>query len=245
MILKKLLIASSLILTFATAHAQDPMPNPNTTTTVVSRPDLPGHFLFDLGLNSGINPPEKAWKKGFWGSRTVNLYYYHPIRLGSSKFSLNPGIGFSMERFKFTNFYLLKDTLDNVEQYDLIPNRVYPGLKKSQLVMNYLEIPLEFRFDANPSDPSRTFWASVGGRFGMNINTHTKIKFKEDGEMNYLKERWRHGVSKFRYSVGARFGVGGFGWFVYYNLTPLFETEKGPSKTEMSVLTAGITINGF
>ena len=229
-----------LFLISSNTSAQD-----KTEKTVISRPDLPGNFLFDLGLNMGINTPEKGWRKGLWGSRTMNLYYYHPIKLGSGKISLNPGIGFSMERFKFTNFYLLKDTLPDVEQYDLVPNRIYPGLKKSQLVMNYLEIPLEIRLDANPSDPSRTFWASVGGRFGVNFNTHTKLKFKEDGEMNYLKERWRHGVSKFRYSVGARFGVGGFGWFAYYNLTPLFEKDKGPSKTEMSVLTAGITINGF
>jgi len=226
-------------------HAQENTEKSATPTPRLARPDLPGHFIFDLGLNVGINPPDKGWRKGFWGSRTVNVYYYHPIKLAGEKFTLNPGIGLSMERFKFTNFYLLKDTLPDVEQYDLIPNKIYPGLKKSQLVMNYLEIPLEVRFTANPADPSRTFWASVGGRFGYNINTHTKIKFKGDGEMNNLKEGWRHGVSRYRYAVGARFGVGGFGWFVYYNVTPVFEKDRGPSKTDMSVLTAGITINGL
>lgn len=237
--LNQLFLSITLFLSVLAVKAQE-----TTKQAVVARPDLPGHFLFDLGLNSGINTPAKAWRKGFWGSRTINLYYYYPIHI-SKKFSFNPGLGLSMERFKFTNFYLLKDTLDDVEQYDLVPNKVYPGLKKSQLAMNYFEIPVEFRFDANPSDPARTFWAAIGGRFGVNVNTHTKIKFKEDGEMNYLKERWRHGVSRIRYSVGARFGVGGFGWFVYYNLTPLFEKDKGPSKTDMTVLTAGITINGL
>lgn len=240
MTINRIFTLTFLFLTTLATNAQE-----KKEKTVISRPDLPGHFLFDLGLNAGINPPAKAWRKGFWGSRTVNAYYYHPIKLAGEKFTLNPGIGLSMERFKFTNFYLLKDTLPDAEQYDLIPNKVYPGLKKSQLVMNYLEIPLEVRFTANPADPSRTFWATLGGRIGYNINTHTKIKFKEDGEMNYLKEKWRHGVSRVRYSVGARFGVGGFGWFAYYNVTPLFEKDKGPSKTDMSVLTAGITINGL
>jgi hypothetical protein len=67
-----------------------------------SKPDLPGLFLIDLGVNQGIDKPS-TFKQGFWGSRTVNIYYHHPIRIAQSKFSFNPGIGLSLERWKFTD----------------------------------------------------------------------------------------------------------------------------------------------
>jgi len=210
-----------------------------------ARPDKTGKFLFDLGVNLAMNQPDKGFKAGFWGSRTANLAYYLPIRIGESKFSLNPGIGMSMERFKWANLYLLQDTTDNAEVYDLIPNKIYPGLKKSQLVMNYLEFPIEFRFDANPSDPARTFWATVGGRLSLLATAHTKLKYKVDGDNNKLKDQSSFGLSPVRFAATVRFGVAGFGWFVNYNLTPVFQKGMGPSGTNMTVLTAGITINGL
>ena len=66
-----------------------------------------------------------------------------------------------------------------------------------------------------------------------------------DSEKSKLKEHWRHGVSPVRYAAVLRWGVAGFGWFTAYNLTPLFEKGKGPSRTDMSILTVGITINGL
>jgi hypothetical protein len=223
------------------AFAQDAAPEKK----VVERPDIPGNFLVDLGLNLGINPPDSAYKKGLFGSRALNLYYYYPIRLGNSKFSFNPGIGMSMERIKWANLRILRDTTENEEIYSLIPNTEYRKLKKSMLIMNYLEVPLEFRFDANPADPARTFWVSFGARVGILANAHTKLKFKQDGEKSMLKEHWRHGLTPVRYAAVLRWGVAGFGWFTSYNLTPLFEKGKGPSRTEMSILTVGITINGL
>lgn len=235
--------ASALIcLIFSmSAYAQD-QPAPVATAT---RPDIPGTFLVDFGLNQALNQPATGFKRGFWGSRTFNMAYYLPIRIGESKFTFNPGVGLAMERFKWANFYLLKDTTKLSELYDLVPNQTYTGLKKSQLIMNYVQIPLEFRFDANPADPSRTFWASVGGQVGFLVSSQTKIKYKDEGIMNKLKDRDRWGLNTVRYSAIVRFGVGGFGWFVNYNLTPLFQNGKGPRGTDMSVLTAGITINGL
>ena len=68
------------------------------------RPDIPGFFLVDLGLNFPLSPPAN-FNQGFWGSRTLNLYYHYPVRIAESNFSFNPGAGFSFERFKMTNNY--------------------------------------------------------------------------------------------------------------------------------------------
>lgn len=240
-IFKSLFVLFITVLFILPASAQDQPENKDRP----ARPDIPGKFLFDLGVNQAMNQPDKGFKAGFWGSRTANLAYYLPIRIGESKISLNPGIGISMERFKWANLFILQDTTDNAEVYDLIPNKIYPGLKKSQLVMNYVEFPIEFRFDANPADPSRTFWATVGGRLSVLATAHTKVKYQVDGNSNKIKDQSSFGLSPVRFAATFRFGVAGFGWFVNYNLTPVFQKGMGPSGTDMTVLTAGITINGL
>src|SRR5688500_14597346 len=63
------------------------------------RPDIPGTFVLELGLNRLTERPNKL-KYGFWGSRTLNVYYQYDMRIAKSKFSFHPGIGFGMERFK-------------------------------------------------------------------------------------------------------------------------------------------------
>ncbi len=73
------------------------------------RPDIPGFFLIDFGFNFPLSRPNN-FSQGFWGSRTLNLYYHYPIQIGESKFSYNPGLGFSFERFKLTNNYTLPQT---------------------------------------------------------------------------------------------------------------------------------------
>src|SRR5271154_7396364 len=83
------------------------------------KPDIPGFFLIDFGLNSGFSTPQ-YFTKGLWGSRTLNLYYHYPVHIGNSKFSYNPGAGFSFERFKLTNGYTLSQQADASGYFDLI-----------------------------------------------------------------------------------------------------------------------------
>jgi len=65
--------------------------------------NIPGTFLIDIGVNRGVNAPTN-FEQGFWGSRTINIYYQYPIRLWETKFSVVPGAGLGMDRYKLTNF---------------------------------------------------------------------------------------------------------------------------------------------
>ena len=62
------------------------------------RPDLPGIFLIDLGLNFLVSPPANMEIEA-WGSKSVNLYYMYPIKLGAGTFTLNPGIGLGLDKY--------------------------------------------------------------------------------------------------------------------------------------------------
>jgi len=235
------LLSLLLVASFA-LKAQDAAPEKKVT----ARPDIPGSFLVDYGFNIGMNPPAKGYKKGFWGSRTLNLTYSYPIQLGESRLYFQPGIGISMERFKWVNNHVLRDTLPDIERYDLVPNKYYTGLKKSMLVMNFLEIPLEIRFIGNPSDPTRSFMAAFGARIGVLADGHTKYKYRQESANDILKEKWDHGMNRIRFGLTARVGVAGFGWFAHYNLTPLFRKGVGPLGSDnLTVMTVGITLNGL
>ena len=211
-----------------------------------ARPNIPGSFMIDLGFNRALNKPAN-FKQGFWGSRTLNLYYQYPIRIGRSKFSFNPGIGASMERWKFTNLFVLADTTkDSNDNFLLYPGSTFfKGIKKSTLIANYVEIPIEFRFDTAPEDIARSFNVAIGGRIGYLFDSKMKVKFKEDGETKILKDKQNLGLNQLRYGVYTRIGVGAFNIFGFYNLSPLFEKDKGPDKTTMNNYTVGISINGF
>jgi hypothetical protein len=234
-------------------------------TKKVYRPDIPGFFLIDFGVNNGLGKPQ-YFKQGFWGSRTLNLYYHYPIRIGQSKFSYNPGAGFSFERFKLTNNYTLMPQPDATGAYYLDNPASTTGsgsssiaflqntsIKKSMLVANYFDLmPVEFRFDTNPKDRSRSFNISVGARVGFLFESHSKIKYTSNGVKAVYKDRQTHGLNPIRYGFYTRVGIGNFNWFMQYNLSPYFATDKGPLNTandvnhsNMNTMTIGISLNGF
>lgn len=212
-----------------------------------SRVSIPGSFLVDLGVNYGVSAPDK-FETGFLGSRTLNLYYQYPIRIAKTKFSFVPGIGFGLDRFKLTNNYTLNAKPGADGTYALVladTSTLYLGTKKSMIIANYFDVPVEFRFDTHPDDISRSFNIALGGRFGVLFDGKTKIKYKQDGEEKIIKDKQRHGLNEIRYGMYTRIGIGGFNFFFFYNSSSLFKTDKGPEKTAMNTFTTGISINGF
>jgi hypothetical protein len=218
------------------------------------RPDIPGTFAIDLGFNL---PSEKEnFNTGIFGSRTLNVYYYYDMPLWKSKFSLHPGIGVGLERYKFNNNRTLGyipgskspfDTLRMVRAASLVgSNRI----KKSQLITNYLDIPVELRFTSNPSDPARSFKASIGFKFGILYDSFTKIKYSQDGEIKKVKDKQDFNLNPFRYGVTAKVSVGTFSVYSYMSLSPLFKDGKGPAigntkPGEISNFTIGFSLAAF
>lgn len=211
----------------------------------IARPDLPGSFIFDFGFNRGRKIPAN-FSQGFWGSRTVNFYYQYPIRFGRTKFSFVPAIGLSLERFKLVNDYTLNNVKDPDGTFNLVPaNPLYPGTYKSMIVTNYFEVPVGFRFDTHPEDISRSVSFTAGGRVGILYDAFTKVTYNQDGETKTIKDKQMHGLNQFRYGLYSRFGIGGFNFFYFYNLSPYFAKNKGPQSTIMNTYTIGISISGF
>lgn len=215
------------------------------------RPDIPGTFVIDFGLNIPFeNDPN--FSTGTWGSRTLNLYYQVDKRISGSKFSVHPGVGFGLERYKFKNNYSLTYKAGPTSPYDsikLVPGTELLGtdadVRKSQLISNYADILLEFRYSTNPNDPARSFKASIGFKGGFLFDSFTKMKYRQNGETKKIKDKQDFYLNTFRYGAILRIGAGNFNAFGYYSLSTLFEKGKGPSMNEINNFTVGISLAAF
>ncbi|HOX82645.1 MAG TPA: outer membrane beta-barrel protein [Chryseolinea sp.] len=214
-----------------------------------ARPDIPGSFMIEYGFNFAPVATNN-FDPNFIGSTTFNLYYQYEFRILKSHFSFVPGIGFSFERYKFKNGHVLHNYpgTDSVKMLSPIAAG-YPKLKKSKLITNYIEVPLELRYSLNPDDPARSFKISVGGRIGYLFDSFEKVKYSEDSQNKKIKDKQNFNLSQFRYGLTSRFSFGSFSLFGYYNLNPLFEKGKGPvlngERTEFSTFTVGLSLASF
>ena len=211
------------------------------------RPDIPGTFVLELGVNRTPGAPSNV-SLGLWGSRTLNVYYQYDVRILNSRFSLVPGIGLSLERFKFKNFRSLGYSGDSLML--MLPNELgLPDMRKTQLVTNYIDIPLELKYSSKPEDPARSFKLSVGGRIGYLFDSFTKIKFKVDGDTYKIKNKQDWNLNRVRYGVFGKIGIGNFSVFTYYNLTDLFQDDgalwENKQQTNFNTFTVGISLSSF
>lgn len=232
----------------AVAQVSEPNAESAYATPQAGQPNIPGTFVLELGINSALDAPER-FDLALWGSRTLNVYYTYELRLMQSKFSLVPGIGLSLERFKFKNGATLGYDAEDSLQLLLPAETVITGERKSQLVTNYIDVPLELRFTSNPDDPNRAFKIAVGGRVGYLYDAFTKMKYKEDGEAKQLKDKQNFNLNRFRYGVYGKLGIGNFSLFGYYNLTPLFKEGEGLHENnipnDFQTVTVGISLSAF
>ncbi len=205
-----------------------------------ARPDLPGILKVELGWSFLQDEPEPMAIKTF-GSRSVNIAYSYEFPLGNFGLYVVPGVGLGLDRYKFDGDYTLTQDEEGVVGYADI-SEISP--KKSHLIANYVDIPVELRFYVNKDNPKRSFHIGIGGKFGFLFSSHTKIKYDEGGEKVIDKEKRSYGLNPFRYGLTGRLGYGGISVFGYMSLSELF--EDGPAGTlDTTNFTIGLGLNLF
>lgn len=248
------MIKKSLIFLLLTGISLSAMSQENTTAPATKRkgyPDIPGTFTVELGVNRAGSAPND-FKLGLWGSRTLNIYYQYDIRIMKSKFSVVPGIGFSLERYKFKGTTPILQYASSSSEIEMVSasSLSIAGLKKSQLITNYIEIPVELRFQTRPEDPTRSFRVSVGGRIGYLFDSFTKLRYTENGSAKKVKDKQDYNLNNIRYGLLGKIGIGNFSVFTYYNISPLFDSGKGlrddnNNANNFSTYTIGISLSSF
>lgn len=239
-----ILLLVCLIPVAGTAWGQDSEETPKFKTRY-GQPDIPGTFLLDFGFTRMSSYPDTLDQK-FWGSRTLNLYYYYDFQIGNSGFSFSPGIGVGLDRWAFDKSVTLDmPTGDTVQVVGLPVAQPTWDVNQSKLIVNYLEIPIEIRWHSNPNSFRRSFYIAVGGKIGWKIDHSTKLKYELNNENFKVQEKKDLSLNRFRYGLLARVGYKGFSAFYYQNFSTLFEKDKGPLFTDPFTLSFGITLRGF
>lgn len=241
-------LAAALFITSASVNAQDTSSTEPETTekqkinSETFQPDVKGDLLFAVGLNVFSDVPELA-KLSNWGSKSVNLYYLYDFDLGNSGFSFHPGFGLAFEKYAWENAYNLVEDPANTGTDgtpiillapvpDIVGVDLSPGsadeLRKTKLAATYLDIPLEFSYAFNKENPRAGFKIVAGGRAGLLLGSHTKIKYRVADDTRKYKLRQDYNLNPFRYSAHTRLGYGGFNLYFEYQFSELFDAGNSP-----------------
>ena len=159
------------------------------------------------------------------------------IPIAHEKFGLTTGAG-----LKYNSYDLVQDIVI-VNQNNLTSGfgDSTREISKNRFKTNSLYVPLMLETNRG-RDADHSFHLAVGGTVGYTYGTRTKQKYKQDGDEFKKKDRNDFNVNAFQFAAIARVGYGDFTLYATYNLTPLFDKNKGP---EVYPFTVGLSLVSF
>jgi hypothetical protein len=221
-------------------------------TPIGGRPNIKGDLFLELGFNTLNNKPSEL-NTDFFKSRTFNLYYQYPIRIFGEKsgFTFNPGLGVASDKFAFKGGRALFNNPElGPNSSRLLPvsevygNNINVGV--NNVGINFLEMPLEFRYHFNKNNYDKSVRFAFGGKVGYLFQSQTKVSYTNPaGLERKIKDRQSYGFNQFRYGVHARLGFPGFNLWGYYGLNEVFQKNKGPFNTEATQFNFGVSFALF
>lgn len=247
--MKFLFSAFCLVFFFFSTLANDNNSRPTSPqkTSQAARPNVPGDLIIDFGVSLLSNAPDQMDLR-LLGSRAVNFYYLYHVKFGpTSNFSFNPGFGVGIENFNFSNDITLTNipTQDGANQVNIVElnDLISPDadFRKSKLAVTYFDIPMELRFHLNRDNHDRGLKIAVGGRVGVRLDAHTKVKYDLNDNTRKLKQKESFQLNGLRYGVHGRMGFGALTLFYYQNLSQLFQDGEGPGGTDANSFMAGVS----
>lgn len=226
-----------------------------STSLLVTKPakaqefnQVPGHLMIDFGFNFLENNPSKIKNLPF-RSASWSISYLYPFTLDKGKhFSFNVGVGLSQDWYGFSNNVLpLYDTASINPTNDLIFENITDVLPanevvKSQMMIRYINVPLEFRWEANPNHRARNLWIALGGSIGYRIGAHHEVRYSQGTETKTLIRREDFQLNQLRYGAHARVGIAWFSVYGRYEVTPVWTPKRGPNGNSWQV---GISVDLF
>ena len=209
-----------------------------------SSPDLPGELKIQIGSNFLIDNPD-SMDTGFWGSKAFNAHYLYSVRFGESAFSLHPGFGIATDKFSFDNNVTLTRDPDGAISITPLDPIEFGSVSKTKLAVTYLEVPLELRFHVNKDNFKKSIKITVGGKVGLRLSSHTKVKFDNQGQTQIRKLKDSYELNDFRFGLQGGLGIAGISVYYYYALNELFKGGNGPEGTDTFQTQVGIAISVF
>ncbi|RXQ89036.1 PorT family protein [Ancylomarina salipaludis] len=219
-------------------------------TKTYKKPTFRGHWTgFEMGINAFTNSDYSDYAAGDKDFMDLNLaksiavnlnFLQYDISLQKNKTNIGLVTGMGLE---WNNYRFDQDiTLQEIDG-KIYPNPINPdwSVRKSKLTSLYLTVPLLLEFQI-PVKNDHKIHMSAGLVGGLRLGTHTKIKYKKNGNTHKDKDRDDYNLQAFRYSAQVRLGYRAINLFANYGMTDLFRNNKGP---ELTPYTIGLTLVRF
>lgn len=223
------------------------------------------HFNIDIGLNNWLedgsfpagNAPYSIKSFGSW---YIGLNSTNRTWIGGPVF-LEWGVGINWYNWKLEDpDYIIQEGANEIE-FNLAP--ATQNGTKSKLTASYINATVVPMFDFSRGRRKITsiesgglrikrysrkgFRFGVGGYAGYRIGSHTKFKYKEDGDRERDKDSDNFFLENFRYGLRAQIGWKGVELFANYDLNDVFSSNRGPINADgqnasLSAISFGITL---
>ncbi len=163
-------------------------------------------------------------------SKSVNVAFY-PV-LGSIRLTktrllcLESGMGVVCSNYRFEDGW----TIANVDGVTVASDKYREGgesqVSKSKLTTSYGTVPLMLRLNIPVGGRYDRIYVSAGVVGGLKLSSHTKVKYSSGGAKE--KDEDSFNLNLVKYDLAFRAGYENVGVYFNYQMTPMFEKNKGP-----------------
>jgi hypothetical protein len=242
--MKKIILLSAAVLLITSIHAQKNPQTPKKKETIDMSGRANDHLLIQLGYTGWSGQPDSINNGGF--SKSFNIYFMFDFPFKTNpKLSVALGPGISSDHIKFSKTYIdIKGTTSILHFTNQSDTNHF---KRSTLATSYLEVPVEFRYAADPLNSSKGLRLAIGAKVGTMLNAHTRnkeLENKNGGLINsyMMKESSKRYFNTTRLSVHARLGWGHISLYGSYQVSALFKTGVAADIHPYSI---GLTLSGL
>jgi hypothetical protein len=204
------------------------------------------HLMVQLATDHWSGTPDSIGSRMKALGRGANIYVMmnKPFK-SNPKLSLAFGIGVGT-----SNMYFKKMRVDIASSSTKLPFVNLDSadrFKKYKLTTAFLEIPLEFRYTANPDNERKSIKFAVGVKVGTLLNAHTKGKNLENKNGTAIgsytsKVSTKSFFNSTRFAATARIGYGNFSLFGSYQFNNVFKDGVAP---EIKPFQIGLCLSGL
>ena len=152
------------------------------------------------------------------------------------------GIGLSLDNYRFTSDNTL---VKNINMVIAAPDFNDKGEKityeKNKLAVNYVIVPFLIQFNTNEK-LKKSFHLAGGILLSYKYDSHLKLVYDNEGEMQKSKRRDDFNIEPLRYDATVRLGYRNYTLFGSYAISELFKGKTGPTLHPFNV---GLQLAGW
>lgn len=211
--------------------------------------EFTGHWA---GIHFGFNGFSRTDYSGYdsefmknvmsWSNSTFINPVQQSIGLQRNKNNLGlvTGLGLQLQSYRlYKNITLREDATGKV-----FPENIgnFDDNQKSKLSVVYLVLPLLAEYQLPVNHYEDRFYISAGLYSGLRLESHTKIKYREERKKEKLKTPSDFSLTKFKYGIMVRTGYRSINLYGTWDISSLFKKGYGPVLTPFSF---GVTLISF